>query len=345
MSSELGEVRTEDSFDIDAVHEWLIRNTQTPRDKPRVQQFRAGASNLTYLLTFNDRELILRRPPVGTKAASAHDMKREYLIQRTLRPDFSLVPQVIALCEDQTVIGSDFYLMQRVKGVIFRRDLPKGLSLNPADITLIGNLVIDGLVLLHHVNSQSLSALNKGPGYVARQVEGWSRRFRAARTPDIADAEVLMKWLDQNQPEDIASCVIHGDWRLDNIVFNLDKEPRMVGVLDWELATVGDPLMDLGSAMAYWVDRDDDEDFASLRRQPSHLPGMPTRKEFVARYLEKSEWDCSDFTFYELFGLFRLTVILQQIWARYQAGQTTNPAFAEFGNAVNLLIHRAIRMI
>ena len=345
MSSELGEVRTEDSFDIDAVHEWLIRNTQTPRDKPRVQQFRAGASNLTYLLTFNDRELILRRPPVGTKAASSHDMKREYLIQRTLRPDFSLVPQVIALCEDQTVIGSDFYLMQRVKGVIFRRDLPKGLSLNPADITLIGNLVIDGLVLLHHVNSQSLSALNKGPGYVARQVEGWSRRYRAARTPDVADAEVLMKWLDQNQPEDIASCVIHGDWRLDNIVFNLDKEPRLVGVLDWELATVGDPLMDLGSAMAYWVDRDDDEDFASLRRQPSHLPGMPTRKEFVARYLEKSEWDCSDFTFYELFGLFRLTVILQQIWARYQAGQTTNPAFAEFGNAVNLLIHRAMRMI
>jgi len=164
VSSELGDVRTEDSFDIDAVHEWLIRNTQTPLDKPRVQQFRAGASNLTYLLTYNDRELILRRPPVGTKAASSHDMKREYLIQKTLRPDFSLVPQVIALCEDQTVIGSNFYLMQRVKGVIFRRDLPKGLSLNPADITLIGNLVIDGLVLLHHVNSQSLSALNKGPG-------------------------------------------------------------------------------------------------------------------------------------------------------------------------------------
>ena len=345
MSSELGEVRTEDSFDIDAVHEWLLKNTQTPIDKPRVEQFRAGASNLTYLLTYNDRELILRRPPVGTKAASSHDMKREYLIQRTLRPDFSLVPQVIALCEDQTVIGSDFYLMQRVKGVIFRRDLPKGISLNPADITLIGNLVIDGLVLLHHVNSQSLSALNKGPGYVARQVEGWSRRYRAARTPDVADAEVLMKWLDQNQPEDIASCVIHGDWRLDNIVFNLDKEPRLVGTLDWELATVGDPLMDLGSAMAYWVDRDDDVAFANLRRQPSHLLGMPTRKEFVDRYLGKSEWDCSDFTFYELFGLFRLTVILQQIWARYQAGQTTNPAFAEFGNAVNLLIHRAMRMV
>ena len=345
MSSELGEVRTEDSFDIDAVHDWLLRNADTPLDKPRVQQFRAGASNLTYLLTYNDRELILRRPPVGTKAASAHDMKREFVIQRDLRPQFSLVPEVIALCEDKSVIGSDFYLMKRIQGVIFRRDLPLDLALSVQDTTLIGDFVIESLVLLHHVDPTPLALLSKGPGYVGRQVEGWSRRYRAARTPDVADAEDVMKWLDENQPQDVAACVIHGDWRLDNIVFNLDKEPRLVGALDWELATVGDPLMDLGSAMAYWVDRDDDAAFANLRRQPSHLLGMPTRKEFVARYLEKSEWGCDDFTFYEVFGLFRLTVILQQIWARYVVGQTTNLAFAEFGSAVNILIHRAMRMI
>lgn len=345
MSAELGEVRAEDSFDINSVHAWLIKNAHVTSQLPRVQQFVSGASNLTYLLTYIDQELILRRPPVGTKAASAHDMKREFLIQKSLLPNFPLVPKVIALCEEDSIIGSDFYVMQRVEGVILRRDLPPGLTLSVQDATLIGNLVIDGLVSLHHVDSAALARLSKGPGYVGRQVEGWSRRYRAARTPDVADAEALMKWLDQNQPQDVASCVIHGDWRLDNLVFNLDKVPKLVGVLDWELATIGDPLMDLGSSMAYWIDRNDESAFADLRRQPSHLPGMPTRKEFIDSYLEKSEWGCDDFTFYEVFGLFRLTVILQQIWARYFAGQTTNPAFAEFGDAVNLMINRATRMI
>ena len=345
MNAELSEVRAEDSFDIDAVATWLIKNAEVPSDRPEVKQFGSGASNLTYLLTYKDQELILRRPPVGTKAASAHDMKREFLIQKTLLSDFPIVPKVIALCEDQSVLGSDFYVMQRINGVILRRDLPKGLSLGADKISVIADLVIDGLVSLHHVDSRSLWQLSKGPGYVARQIEGWSRRYRSSRTPDVADAETLMKWLDQNQPEDVAACVIHGDWRLDNLVFNLEHTPKLVGALDWELATIGDPLMDLGSSMAYWIDRTDDGAFAELRRQPSHLPGMPTRKEFVASYLAKSEWSCNDFTFYEVFGLFRLTVIVQQICARYVAGQTTNPAFSTFGDAVNLMINRAMRMI
>ena len=345
MSAELGEVRTEDTFDVDAVHDWLRKSVDVPSELPYVQQFGAGASNLTYLLTYKDQELILRRPPIGTKAASAHDMKREFIIQKVLLPDFPLVPKVVALCQDPSVIGSDFYVMKKIEGVILRRDLPKDLSLILPDITLIGDLVIDGLVSLHHVDSTPLSQFSKGPGYVGRQVEGWSRRYRVARTPDVADAETLMKWLDQNQLDDVASCVIHGDWRLDNLVLNLENIPKLVGVLDWELATVGDPLMDLGSSMAYWIDRNDESDFAALRRQPTHLPGMPTRQEFIARYLEKSELECGDFTFYEIFGIFRLTVILQQIWARYFAGQTSNPAFAGFGDAVNIMINRAMRMI
>jgi aminoglycoside phosphotransferase (APT) family kinase protein len=156
----------------------------------------------------------------------------------------------------------------------------------------------------------------------------------------VPAAEKLMAWLSANQPEDIDSCIIHGDWRIDNMVFDL-ANARIAGVLDWELATVGDPLMDLGSALAYWVDRDDEAAFAFLRRQPSHLPGMPTREEFLQRYLQLSGRQCADFTFYEVFGLFRLAVIIQQIWARYRAGQTTNPAFAGFGDAVNTLINRA----
>ena len=309
---------------------------------PEVMQFRSGASNLTYLLKYPDRELVLRKPPVGMKAASAHDMKREFLIQSRLQPVYPLVPSMIAMCDDQAVMGSDFYVMERVVGDIFRRDVPEGVT--PADVSVMADSLINGLVQLHAVDASILDELNKGPGYVQRQVDGWSKRYRNALTDDVPNGEKVMAWLDANRPDDVASCVIHGDWRIDNVVFDL-KQARIVGVLDWELATVGDPLMDLGSALAYWVDRDDEPAFAALRRQPSHLPGMPTRDDFVAKYLEKSGVRCADFTFYEVFGLFRLAVIIQQIWARYRAGQTTNPAFAGFGAACNTLINRAERLI
>ena len=330
-------VREEDRFDVVAMHAWLHPFINID-ELPEVLQFRAGASNLTYLLKYPGRELVLRRPPVGTKAVSAHDMKREFLIQSRLQPVYSLVPGMIALCEDHSVMGSDFYVMERVVGEIFRRDIAEEIT--PHNIEVMADSLINGLVQLHAVDSSILAELNKGQGYVARQVEGWSKRYRNALTDDVPNGEKVMAWLDANKPEDVDSCIIHGDWRIDNVVFDLEHG-RIAGVLDWELATVGDPLMDLGSALAYWVDRDDDEAFAFLRRQPSHLPGMPTREQFVARYLELSGRSCTDFTFYEVFGLFRLAVIIQQIWARYRAGQTTNPAFAGFGDAVNTLINRA----
>ena len=335
--SDVTAVRDEDRFDVAAVHAWL-QSFVSFDELPEVMQFRSGASNLTYLLKYPGRELVLRRPPVGMKAASAHDMKREFLIQSRLQPVYPLVPSMVALCEDHSVIGSDFYVMDRVVGDIFRRDIPE--SITAADIAVMADSLINGLVQLHAVDASILSELNKGAGYVRRQVEGWSKRYRNALTDDVPNGEKVMAWLEAHQPDDVDSCVIHGDWRIDNVVFDLHKA-RIVGVLDWELATVGDPLMDLGSALAYWVDRDDEPAFASLRRQPSHLPGMPTREEFVARYLQLSGRNCADFTFYEVFGLFRLAVIIQQIWARYRAGQTTNPAFAGFGDGVNTLINRA----
>ena len=335
--SDVTAVREEDRFDVAAMHAWL-RTYIAFDELPEVLQFRSGASNLTYLLKYPGRELVLRRPPVGMKAASAHDMKREFLIQSRLQPVYPLVPSMIALCDDHSVIGSDFYVMDRVVGDIFRRDIPE--SVTPADISVMADSLINGLVQLHAVDASILAELNKGVGYVQRQVEGWSKRYRNALTDDVPNGEKVMAWLEANQPADVDSCVIHGDWRIDNVVFDLEHG-RIAGVLDWELATVGDPLMDLGSALAYWVDRDDEPAFASLRRQPSNLPGMPTREQFVARYLQLSGRTCADFTFYEVFGLFRLAVIIQQIWARYRAGQTTNPAFAGFGDAVNTLINRA----
>jgi aminoglycoside phosphotransferase (APT) family kinase protein len=334
---DLTPVREEDRFDVATMHQWLAPFINQDA-LPEVQQFRSGASNLTYLLRYPGRDLVLRKPPVGTKAASAHDMKREFLIQSRLQPVYPLVPSMVAMCDDQSVMGSDFYVMERVVGDIFRRDVPEGVT--PADVSVMADSLINGLVQLHAVDASILDELNKGPGYVQRQVEGWSKRYRNALTDDVPNGEKVMAWLEANRPADVASCVIHGDWRIDNVVFNLEQA-RIVGVLDWELATVGDPLMDLGSSLAYWVDRDDEPAFAALRRQPSHLPGMPTREEFVQRYLQLSGRSCADFTFYEVFGLFRLAVIIQQIWARYRAGQTTNPAFAGFGDACNTLINRA----
>jgi aminoglycoside phosphotransferase (APT) family kinase protein len=339
--SDLTPVRDEDVFDIAKVHNWL--NTYIDEaSHPEVFQFRSGASNLTYLLKYPDRELVLRRPPIGTKAVSAHDMKREFLIQSRLKPVYDLVPHVIALCEDHSILGSDFYVMDRIQGEIFRRDVPESLSTD--DISIMATSLVSGLSQLHSVDASVLAELNKGSGYVTRQVEGWSKRYRNALTDDVPDGEDVMNWLLSHKPDDVDSCIIHGDWRIDNMVFNLGQK-KLVGVLDWELATVGDPLMDLGSALAYWVDKDDEPIFASLRRQPSHLDGMPTRKEFIAKYLELSGRKCDDFTFYEVFGLFRLSVIIQQIWARYKVGQTTNPAFKGFGMGVNILINRAQGLI
>jgi aminoglycoside phosphotransferase (APT) family kinase protein len=344
MIEDVSEVRAEDAFDVHVLHAWLSRSISGLTTVPEVKQFRAGASNLTYLLKYPDRELILRRPPQGNKAASAHDMKREFHIQQKLKPVYKYAPQVLALCEDHQILGADFYVMEKINGTILRRDLPPEAKLTTAEVAEIGEKVISGLVDLHDVDASILEFLNKGPGYVRRQVEGWSRRYRDALTDDVPHAEELMMWLDKNQPDDVASCVIHGDWRLDNMVVDLSSTPRLVGVLDWELATVGDPLMDLGSSLAYWIDREDEPFFSALRRQPSNLPGMPTRKEFVEKYLSETNYPCDDFTFYEVFGLFRLTVIAQQIWYRYRLGQTTNPSFSQFGSIVNLLIDRANRL-
>ncbi len=204
--SDLTAVRDEDSFDIAAVHNWLNQFI-SEKDLPEVKQFRSGASNLTYLLKYPDRELVLRRPPVGTKAASAHDMKREFLIQSRLKPVYPLVPNVIALCEDSSILGSDFYVMERVQGEIFRRDVPE--SITKEDISIMAESMVSGLAQLHSVDASVLQELNKGAGYVERQVSGWSKRYRAALTDDVPDGEVVMNWLAANKPDDVDSCVIH----------------------------------------------------------------------------------------------------------------------------------------
>lgn len=342
-------VRDEDAFDVAAVSTWLRRHAapefaDTVAADPQVRQFPGGASNLTYLLRYPDRDLILRRPPAGRKAAGAHDMGREFHIQSALRPVFPFVPGMVGLCDDESVLGSDFYVMEKIEGTILRKDFPDDIRLDESQVGTLCRNAVDVLIDLHRVDTTrpDLAALGKGSGYVARQVAGWSTRFRGARTEDIGDFETVMAWLDENQPDDVASCVIHNDFRFDNLVLDADDPLRVVGMLDWEMATLGDPLMDLGGAAAYWVQADDDEFFQLFRRQPTTTPGMWTREELVAHYCDRMGFDMTPerWRFYEVFGLFRLAVIAQQIYYRYFHGQTHNEAYAVFGDAAKYLERR-----
>jgi alkylation response protein AidB-like acyl-CoA dehydrogenase/aminoglycoside phosphotransferase (APT) family kinase protein len=341
--------RQGEELDAARLQEWLVRQNHAFTGPLQISQFPGGASNLTYLLRQGDREWVLRRPPFGTKAKTAHDMGREYRVLSVLNRVFPYCPKPLAYCEDESVIGSPFYVMERIHGTILRKDLPPGLSLSPEEARkLCGNLV-DVQVALHKVDVQAagLSDFGKPEGYVRRQVEGWSERYRKARTDDAPDAENVMKWLAEHlPPESGRVALIHNDYKFDNIVLDPKDPLKIIGVLDWEMATLGDPLMDLGCSLAYWVQADDPEAFQMARMLPTHLPGMMTRRELVEDYARKSGLAINDFHhFYYVFGLFRLAVIAQQIYYRYAHGQTTNKRFAQFGMFASLLCYRAEQVI
>ncbi len=341
------EVRAEDTFDLAAVREWLSAKGVDLGPDVVVRQFRGGASNLTYSLRDGTHDLILRRPPLGKKAAGAHDMVREFRIQDGLKDAFSLVPQMVGLCQDESVLGSDFYVMQRIDGIIPRRDLP--IELSQVETAALCRNALDVLISLHDVDISAtpLASMYKGMGYVERQISGWTRRFRDARTPDVPNFENVMAWLEANQPEDVGACMIHNDFRFDNLVLSNDDPTRPIGLLDWELATVGDPLMDLGSTTAYWVQADDDEFSQLFRRQPTHLPGMMSRAELVDHYCAARGLQVTpeQWRFYDAYGVFRLAGIAQQIHYRYYHGQTTNEDLAIFGQAVGHLEQRCKEII
>ncbi len=345
-------VRAEDAFDVPAAAEWLrehASDTAGLDGDPEVRQFSGGASNLTYLLRWPTRDLVLRRPPAGTKAKGAHDMRREHDLQAGLAPVFPLVPTMVGYCGDDSVIGSEFYVMDRVDGTILRKDVPPELGLDEAGVRTLCQSAVDVLVALHEVDVEAagLSALDRGDGYVERQVGGWTARMRRAQTPDVPDHEATMAWLEAHRPPDRPHTLIHNDFRFDNLVLDPADPTRVAGVLDWELATVGDPLMDLGSALAYWVQADDDPTFVALRLQPTHTPGMLTRAELVDRYRAARVVEVSDedLLFYEVFGLFRLAGIAQQIYYRFHHGQTTNPAYGAFRHVVAHLDQRCARLL
>lgn len=342
-----GAVRPGEELNVPAVDAWLKARVPSLEGTPEITQFSGGASNWTYRLKYPNRDLILRRPPAGTKAKSAHDMGREFKVQQALKPAYPAVPDMVGLCQDPSVIGSDFYVMERIEGIIPRKHLPRGLTLDKAQTRQLCLNVIDKLVELHSVDAAAvgLTSLGKGPGYPKRQIEGWSDRYEKALTWNVLGFKYVRDWLKANTPDDVATCVIHNDWRLDNVVLDSGDPTRVIGVLDWEMATLGDPLMDLGNTLAYWVQADDGFMMRSTRRQPTHLPGMLRREEVVEYYCDKMKLKPANWTFYEVYGLFRLAVIVQQIYYRYHHKQTRNPAFKNFWVLANYLGTRCTRLI
>lgn len=338
-------VRQEDKLEEDKISEFISENLpELSIDKGiEILQFPSGASNLTYELKLDELSLILRTSPRGANIKSAHDMGREFQVLSKLIKHFPYCPEPLAYSEDVSIVGRPFYLMQKVDGLIPRRQMP--VELSEQQLNRLCQQLVDVQVELHALDiiDTGLIELGKPRGYVARQVTGWCGRYKKARTEDVPQADGLMQWLLDNQPEDSydnpqQASFIHNDYKLDNIVMDAQQPTKIISVLDWEMSTVGDPLMDLGCSMAYWVEASDAEALQKIRMLPTHLPGMMTRDEVVDYYLQKSGRKLDSFNYYYIFGLFRLAVIAQQIYKRYKEGKTSNKKFAVFGQFCSVLI-------
>ncbi|MBN1534870.1 MAG: phosphotransferase family protein [Spirochaetes bacterium] len=341
-------VRTGEELDVVRVRNYLVQAIPDLTGEITVQQFPSGFSNLTYLITIGNRDFILRRPPFGKKAKSAHDMNREFMMLSNLKPNFRYCPEPILYCDDTEVMDSPFYVMERIKGIILRKNLPDGLSYTPVEARRLSKRLIDVLCDLHDLDYKKigLSDFGKPEGYVKRQVEGWSRRYRDSKTPDAPDCEEVMEWLSKKMPPDCTNpCVIHNDYKLDNVVLALDDPLEIIGILDWEMATIGDPLMDLGNSLAYWIEEKDQQSLQLLRMMPTNLPGMMTRREQVAYYAEKQGMKIDNFDYYYCFGIFRLAVIMQQIYYRFFHGQTRDARFQMLIHGVKIMDDVAKRVI
>ncbi|WP_437883398.1 phosphotransferase family protein [Pseudomonas sp. LRF_L74] len=341
-------IRAGEELDAKAVDAYLKAHIENLQGQPRISQFPGGASNLTYLIEYPSQEFVLRRPPFGHKAKSAHDMGREYRILNRLNAGFPYCPKAYAHCTDESLIGAEFYVMERLKGVILRSDIPSELNLGAEQTGTLCRSFIERLVELHQVDYQAcgLGDLGKPEGYVQRQIEGWTDRYEKALTPDAPAWEPVKAWLRDKMPADHARpAIVHNDYRFDNVILDAHDPMRIIGVLDWELTTVGDPLMDLGNSLAYWIEASDPAPVQLMRRQPSNAPGMLSRRGFVDYYAERAGLSIDNFDFYYTYGLFRLAGIVQQIYYRYYHGQTRDPRFANFIGMNALLEGMSLRVI
>lgn len=323
-------VRAGEELDADALLAYLHAAVPELTAPLEISQFPSGYSNLTYALHSGSREFVLRRPPFGASIKSAHDMGREFRVLSGLSRVYAKVPRPVVYCEDAEVIGAPFYVMERVHGVILRaRPGAPGPTLPPATVKGIAEAVVDELAAIHalDVDAAGLADLGRPDGYIARQIDGWTRRYQRARTDEVPALESAAAWLSANLPPEQRATLIHNDYKHDNVVLAPDELTRITAVLDWEMCTLGDPRMDLGTTLGYWIEPNDPPAVAGMFGLTT-LPGTPTREDVIDRYVAASGRDLDDPLFFYVYGVFKIAVIVQQIYARYRQGHTQDPRFA-----------------
>lgn len=341
-------VRSGEELDPSAVKKYLLEHIEGLSGDISISQFPSGYSNLTYFIEIGERRMVLRRPPIGAKVKSGHDMGREYRVLKALYPVFPYCPEPLAYTEDTSIIGTPFFVMSVLSGIILRKDLPASLEFTRDQAANLCRNLTDLQVDIHgiDVKGAGLDFIGKPSGYVKRQVEGWNRRYLKALTDDAPRAEKVMDWLAANMPPDTDNpTIVHNDYKFDNVVLDPNMPENIVGVLDWEMTTYGDPLMDLGNSLAYWVEENDPESMKMIRTMPTNMPGAWTRRDILEHYRQKTGRDTRNFDFYYAFGLFRLMVIAQQIYYRYFHHITDNKRFASLIHVVHALESAALRTI
>src|SRR5580704_15576641 len=338
-------VRQGEELDLAKLEAFLLSHFPDETGLLVVRQYPSGHSNLTYSLQIGSREMVLRRPPFGSKVKTAHDMGREFRVLSKLHAHYPPAPQVLLFCEDVSVLGAPFYLMEPIHGIILRSDVPQGLDFSPAVAQCVSESFLDNLALLHSLdyNAVGLADLGKPQGYLERQVRGWIERYYGSKTHDIPEVETISTWIQENMPASSAAALIHNDYKYDNVVLDPNDLTRIIGVLDWEMCTIGDRLTDLGSALAYWVDASDPPEILETRWGPTTYPGSLTRAQLVQRYAQKTGRDVSDMAFYLAFARFKIAVIVQQIYYRYHQGLTHDERFATMPHRIKLLLRAALQ--
>ncbi|MCE7987147.1 MAG: phosphotransferase family protein [Caldilinea sp. CFX5] len=328
-------VRAGEELDLPRLANYLIQHLTDASGPLVVEQFPSGYSNLTYLLRLGEQELVLRRPPFGANIKSAHDMGREYKVLTGLRRVYNKVPRPLLYCEDEAVIGAPFYVMERVRGMVLRAQPPQGVALTPPIMTRLSEQAIDTLAELHGLDvvAAGLADLGRPQGYTERQISGWTRRYRAAQTDAVPTLEQIMPWLEQNLPGDSGAALIHNDYKYDNLILDPADLTKVIAVLDWEMCTLGDPLMDLGTTLGYWIEANDPPALIGMFGLTA-LPGNLTRQQVLERYMAASGRAVKQPLFYYVYGLFKIAVIIQQIYARYRQGHTKDERFAKLDQVV-----------
>lgn len=340
-------VRKGEELNLQRLETYLRENlNDLPNGSLQVKQFPSGLSNLTYSLKIGEWEAVLRRPPLGPVPPKAHDMKRESDILKKVNSAFSLAPKPLLFTEDESIIGGQFFIMERRHGFVLDKGIPPEINLSKNDFNQISMTMVDTLVALHDIDykANGMDEFGHPDGFMERQVQGWIKRYNRAKTDKISGVTELTDWLANSLPKSHAPSLIHYDFKLNNVLFSHDNPAKLTGIFDWEMSTIGDPLADLGVAMSYWAQPDDPDILKYGQGSPAMTiqPGFMTRNEFINMYAQKSGRDVSNIHYYLTFAYFKLAVICQQIYYRFKQGQTNDPRFAKLDGYVHGLIELAI---